>query len=51
MSEFEEMKQKKERGITVKESLNQVLAQADEIETIVMVYKKKDGTVPTTFNW
>lgn len=51
MSEFEEAKQKKERGITVKETLNQALEIADEIETIVMVYKKKDGTVPTSFNW
>ena len=51
VSEFEERRQKKERGITVKESLKQVTDQADEIETIVIVYKKKDGTIPTTFNW
>ncbi|MDN6288877.1 MAG: hypothetical protein L0J63_01155 [Tetragenococcus koreensis] len=51
MNEFEERKQKKERGITVKETLNQALDIADDIETIVIVYKKKDGTVPTSFNW
>ena len=51
MSEFEEAKQKKERGITVKETLNQVLEKAEDIETIVIVYKMKDGTLPTSFNW
>lgn len=51
MIDFEEAKQKHQRGVTVKELLQSALEHADDTESIVIVSKQKDGTVLTGFSW
>lgn len=42
---------KKERGMTVKDILENKLKQSSDIETIVVVSKHKDGIIETAFSW
>lgn len=51
MINFEDAKQKKERGVSVKELLENRLKQTDEFESIVIVGKHKDGTIYTGYSW
>jgi hypothetical protein len=51
MIDFEEERQRKERGVTVKDLLNSALVNADDTESIVIVSKLKDGSVYTGFSW
>lgn len=51
MIDFKEEKQRKERGVTVKDLLNSALYNASDTESIVIVTKLKDGTVLTGFSW
>lgn len=51
MINFEEEKQRKERGVTVKDLLNSALENADDTESIVIVSKSKDGLVLTGYSW
>ncbi|MGF2112686.1 hypothetical protein ACQUEU_00670 [Enterococcus casseliflavus] len=49
--DFNEAKQKKERGMTVRETLENALKVSSETESIVIVRKMKNGDVPTSFSW
>ncbi|WP_022795765.1 hypothetical protein [Bavariicoccus seileri] len=49
--DFQETKQKKERGMTVKDILSNKLKQYSDIETVVVVSKHKDGVIETAFSW
>lgn len=51
MNQFQEAKQKKDRGVSVKDVINSTLNISDDIESIVIVSKHKDGTVYTGFSW
>lgn len=51
LNQFQEAKQKKERGVTVKDTLESALKEADDIESIVIVNKYKDGVVGVGFSW
>ena len=51
MIDFEEEKQRKERGVTVKGLLNNALNNAEDTESIVIVSKQKDGVVFTGYSW
>lgn len=49
--DFAEAKQKKERGMTVKDTLEKALKESNETESIVIVRKMKNGDIPTSFSW
>lgn len=49
--DFNEAKQKKERGVSVKDVIKQALEEADNIETIVLVACLKNGDVETAYSW
>ena len=48
--DFKEAKQRKERGISVKQLLAQAVEVSDDIETVVIITKHKDMTVRTSFS-
>lgn len=50
MNEFEEKKQKRERGVSVKEVLDSV-EELDDVESVVIVAKRKGGEVETYYSW
>lgn len=49
--DFNEAKQKKERGMTVKDVLESSLKHSSETESIVIVRKMKNNDVITSFSW
>ena len=49
--DFEEAKQHKERGMSVKDVLESALKYSNETESIVIVRKMKNGDIPTSFSW
>ena len=49
--DFAEAKQHKERGMSVKDVLENALKESSETESIVIVRKMKNGDVPTSFSW
>lgn len=49
--DFEEAKQHKERGMSVKDVLESALKYSSETESIVIVRKMKNGDIPTSFSW
>jgi len=51
MIDFEEQKQKQERGVTVKGLLENALEHADDAESIVIVTKQKDDVILTGYSW
>lgn len=46
-----EARQKKERGMSVRDVLEKALAECNETDSIVIVRKMNDGTIPTSFSW
>lgn len=50
MIDFEEAKQKQERGVTVKELLEDRLMKVDDMDSIVIISTNKDGTIETGFS-
>lgn len=48
--DFKEAKQRKERGISVKQILERAVEVSDNIETVVIVTMHKDMTVRTSFS-
>ncbi|MGK9325222.1 hypothetical protein [Aerococcus urinaeequi] len=48
--DFKEAKQRKERGMSVKQILDLTVEVSDNIETVVIVTKHKDMTVQTSFS-
>lgn len=48
---LEEARQKKQRGVTVKELLDQNLGLLDQIESIVIVTQLKDGSIGTGYSY
>lgn len=49
--DFLEAKQHKERGMSVKDVLEDALKESTETESIVIVQKMKNGDIPTSFSW
>ena len=48
--EFNEAFQRKERGVSVKQILENALAQSDEIDSIALVARHKDGFIRTSYS-
>lgn len=48
---FNDFKQSKERGVSVKETLQDALSRSHEIDTIVIISKMKNKTVETAYSW
>lgn len=49
--DFAEAKQHKERGMSVKDVLENALKESSQTESIVIVRKMKNSDVPTSFSW
>lgn len=49
--DFAEAKQHKERGMSVKDVLENALKESSETESIVIVRKMNNDDVPTSFSW
>ena len=49
--DFEEAKQHKERGMSVKDVLENALKYSSETESIVIVRNMKSSDVQTSFSW
>lgn len=49
--DFAEAKQHKERGMSVKDVLENALKESSETDSIVIVRNMKNGGVPTSFSW
>ena len=48
--EFNEAFQRKERGVSVKQILESALAQSDEMDSIALVARYKDGIIRTSYS-
>lgn len=48
--EFNEAFQRKERGVSVKQILENALAQSDEMDSIALVARHKDGFIRTSYS-
>lgn len=48
--EFNEAFQRKERGVSVKQIIESTLAQSDEIDSIALVARHKDGIIHTSYS-
>lgn len=49
--ELSEARQHKERGMSVKDVLEDALKESSKTESIVIVRKMNNGLVPTSFSW
>ena len=48
--EFNEAFQRKERGVSVKQIIESALTQSDEIDSIALVARHKDGFIRTSYS-